>query len=240
MLEPLNETISTQDFHEVLNRFPKFWSKGSRGEARNQKGQWKDLCQIKLKEVLTQYGLCYSFNLRNLSEWLVFDKVSKQLQHEDFQMVEGATAVGKRSASCSDLIYPLQTPNQEIGLSMEIQKYRSASEMLQFKNPFETIDGFHLIFHHPEELPTANSIHHYTVTNHSLIFWITPQITITDKILMEETPAERNCYSRYERNLNFFKFYNQANCEQECQANHTLAKCGCVQFFMIRKLISRP
>ena len=38
-----------------------------------------------------------------------------------------------------------------------------------------------------------------------------------------------------EKNLEFFKTYTKSSCEQECLADQTLMKCGCVQFFMIRK-----
>lgn len=206
-----------------------------------QKGRWKEFCDVRLKEIITQYGLCYSFNF-NLNDIISLQKRKEgnDTLQDNFVILEGTTGRGLTTADCSSSTSPLQTPNYELGLNMDMRKFPyQFSLQNRFKNPFESIDGFHLIFHHPEELPTKNSIRHYTVSNQSLIFWILPQLTITDESLMDETPAERNCYSRHEKQLKFFKFYNKVNCEQECLANQTMAKCGCVQFFMMRNFINQ-
>lgn len=48
-------------------------------------------------------------------------------------------------------------------------------------------------------------------------------------------PSQRQCLFESERRLRFFKIYTQNNCELECLANFTLAKCGCVKFSMPRE-----
>lgn len=50
------------------------------------------------------------------------------------------------------------------------------------------------------------------------------------------TPQVRGCYFRSERQLRFFKLYSQKKCEMECLSNFTRDECGCVQFYMPRKL----
>lgn len=44
----------------------------------------------------------------------------------------------------------------------------------------------------------------------------------------------RQCYFNGERYLRLFRMYTQHNCELECLANYTMAKCGCVKFSMPR------
>lgn len=46
------------------------------------------------------------------------------------------------------------------------------------------------------------------------------------------SPNRRQCYFDDERDLRYFKSYSQSNCQTECLANYTMARCGCVKFWM--------
>lgn len=48
--------------------------------------------------------------------------------------------------------------------------------------------------------------------------------------------SRRQCFFNKERALRFYKVYSQKNCEMECIANFTFAKCGCVKFSMPRNI----
>lgn len=61
--------------------------------------------------------------------------------------------------------------------------------------------------------------------------------TLDDNIMVISFPPthhSRQCYFNGERYLRFFQVYTQQNCELECLANYTMAKCGCVKFSMPR------
>lgn len=61
---------------------------------------------------------------------------------------------------------------------------------------------------------------------------ITPSILEVSHIIKSHSLEQRNCYFLEERQLKFFKNYNQANCFMECLADYTLNICECVPFYM--------
>lgn len=64
---------------------------------------------------------------------------------------------------------------------------------------------------------------------------IKPQMIRTNERLRSFEPLDRNCYFQGEKDLLYFKNYNQKNCEYECIVNTTLEMCGCVGFYMPSK-----
>lgn len=213
------------------------------GRADNQYANWVDYCSVDLSEVLTRWGLCHTFNLmHNASDLLNFEELSGDFCYNISLRFVGLTLFNVRTVDCVHKTNILRTTNHEIGLSMELRKVYKKRNFpddiyRRFKSPFEINDGFHLIFHSPDELPSIDSIHHYTVSNSSLLFWIRPELTIYDESMMDDSSDERNCYKEDEKKLKFFNIYNQHNCEQECLSNFTFNQCQCVQFFMMREWI---
>lgn len=61
---------------------------------------------------------------------------------------------------------------------------------------------------------------------------IKPTLITTANALVKYSPDQRKCFFGAERQLRFFKYYAQHNCEAECLANFTLVECGCVKFHM--------
>lgn len=57
-----------------------------------------------------------------------------------------------------------------------------------------------------------------------------PKMTRTSMGLRKYDPNHRKCFFESERKLRFYKTYTQNNCEEECLANYTKHKCGCVRF----------
>lgn len=65
---------------------------------------------------------------------------------------------------------------------------------------------------------------------------IIPKLTYTSEELRSYKPSQRQCFFNSERQLQFFKFYAQHNCEAECLSNYTKIKCGCVKFSLPSKI----
>lgn len=53
-----------------------------------------------------------------------------------------------------------------------------------------------------------------------------------DRFIKVICTCRRQCFFNSERTLHYLKTYTQRNCQLECLANFTLAKCGCVKFSM--------
>lgn len=243
MFDNSNVSIATADFYETLKKFPNFWTRTKNQEtfALGHKAWWLNVCSVELSEVLTEWGLCYTFNIANANNVLNTEEVAAYFSYKHYIFLHGFTPMGSRTMQCDEKL-PTKTSNYQIGLVMELYKkldllHSDFEYNSRFKNPFEYFHGIHLIFHHPEELPSTFSVHHYAVGSTSLVFWIKSQMSITDESLMKEPPSVRNCYVKDEKHLKFFKTYNQHNCEQECLANHTLNLCQCVQFFMLSEFM---
>lgn len=245
VLSTTNESIPTHDFTEVLKGFRNFWMLADGNFSKDHKATWNVMFVAEFLEILTRWGICHSFNFVNSTKLFNYGEVSDDFHFNDVLQIYSISR--RLQIPQADIMYeenPMRTRSSELGFEGIFREidYETPNEMFTtyksdlFKNPFHVYDGYHLIFHNPRELPDLNSVHHYTIAYHSLIFWIKPQMAKIEDSLKELPPVERNCYLDDEKKLKFFVIYSQNNCDQECLANFTLKSCGCVQFFMMREL----
>lgn len=96
-------------------------------------------------------------------------------------------------------------------------------------------EGFHLALHSPDKLPNLPEEFIHIPVEQDIYISIKPQMITTSNALRKYTPTERGCYFKTERQLRFFRTYNQQNCERECYANFTKAQCGCNRFSLPSK-----
>lgn len=96
---------------------------------------------------------------------------------------------------------------------------------------------YKVIVHSPVEPPHQTHDYVYIELSKYLQIFIEPQINRTSENLRPYNPEVRQCYFNSERKLRFFQIYTQRNCELECMANVTKAKCGCAMFYMPREYI---
>lgn len=92
--------------------------------------------------------------------------------------------------------------------------------------------GFRLSLHTPDVLP-RDFIH--IPVEQEIYISIKPNFMMTSRGLRNYSPKRRGCYFKSERQLRFFKSYDQHNCELECLTNYTKESCNCVRFSMPRK-----
>lgn len=97
------------------------------------------------------------------------------------------------------------------------------------------IDGYKITFHLPNELPPMWKKRYHVGAGQVGLFLVAAHLITTSPVLRHYAPALRQCYFNAERQLRFFRYYTQQNCEAECLANFTHTKCGCVHFAMPRK-----
>ncbi|XP_055840672.1 pickpocket protein 28-like [Episyrphus balteatus] len=98
------------------------------------------------------------------------------------------------------------------------------------------VHGFKIILHTPGEEPNVSKKFVSIPYDQTAVITINPQIVSTSDGLEDYDPERRQCYYQNERYLRYFTVYTKVNCELECLANQTLAKCGCVKFAMPSKL----
>lgn len=94
-------------------------------------------------------------------------------------------------------------------------------------------DGYRITFGLPNEWPQLWKRHFHVSLNEAALFKITPNVISTSLSIRDYDPNVRQCYFDTERELRFFKFYTQHNCELECFSNYSYSECGCVRFSML-------
>lgn len=92
------------------------------------------------------------------------------------------------------------------------------------------MQGFSIMFHPPYEGLNAMSKKFHLSPATAAYYTIDPKLIRTSKNAQKYSPIVRRCYMNTERQLRFYKFYTQLNCESECSSNFTFAQCGCVPF----------
>ncbi|XP_055846251.1 pickpocket protein 28-like [Episyrphus balteatus] len=96
------------------------------------------------------------------------------------------------------------------------------------------LQGFKVTLHTPGEEPQVSKKFVDIPFDQTVLLAVKPRLVTTSDGLRHYQPERRQCYYQNERYLRYFKVYNQVNCQLECLANQTLAKCGCVKFSMPR------
>lgn len=98
--------------------------------------------------------------------------------------------------------------------------------------------GFRLSLHSPDELPLSDDFIYIAMDQDAYVS-VKPNVIWTSNGLRNYLPKERGCYFKSERQLRFFKMYNQRMCELECLTNFTKNSCGCVKFSMPSELFDK-
>ena len=95
--------------------------------------------------------------------------------------------------------------------------------------------GYKLVLTPPGEMVKMSSNHFalYPSMKNYIVF--KPKLTKISEGLRKYALNQWQCFYQSERQLHFFKFYTQFNCEAECLANFTKSECGCVKFSMPSK-----
>ncbi|CAG9811153.1 unnamed protein product [Chironomus riparius] len=221
----LNISIPTDDFLDILNQFPKQFR-----ETISIVFYWINQLQFYMSEVITPWGLCFTYNIAFSHDLLNLNSTSDDFHYQHFHRTRNHKSKNNRLPSS----FPKSVSTSNAGLWVGFTRKISLNEGIQ--NDFI---GFKVILHNPLELPSKNS----KVINFNEQFQseikVDAQVNSIDEALYGYEPAERNCYLENEKILKFFKVYTRNNCKNECLTDFMLSRCGCVEFFMIRNSSTR-
>jgi len=202
-------------------------------------------CEKLLVKSLTDYGICYTFNM------LGHDSVFNQEISSDFDTFK-RTKIGiswnldeLNDTRYGNDIEP-QTWSLETGYINDdehiqpVRASKSTTFLLKTKSTHdkslcpERDRNYKMILHLPNELPqiTYEAIDIPLGQEQSVL--ISAEITGTEESMWDLSPKSRGCYFEGEKPLKFFKTYTKANCEYECMTNLVYSTCECVKFSMPR------
>ncbi|KAB0799856.1 hypothetical protein PPYR_07736 [Photinus pyralis] len=94
------------------------------------------------------------------------------------------------------------------------------------------LDGYKIVIHHPSESPQYDQRYFLLPQNELVSVAVKPKMLRTSPEIQKYAAKDRKCFLDYERQLRFFKVYDQQNCLSECLTNYSYAKCDCVGFYM--------
>ncbi|XP_045451668.1 uncharacterized protein LOC123660657, partial [Melitaea cinxia] len=197
--------------------------------------KWKDVpknsCSDLFIPILTEEGLCYTFNTMAADELFRIDNLNT-----DYEYLERSNKTQTWSLENG---YPPNTPLETYphrgtgygataGLVILLRAKKQDFDYL-CRGP---VQGFKILLHNPAELPRLSQQYFRSPLSQEVVVAVKPKMMTTSDGLKPYDPIGRQCYFPSERYLKYYKVYTQANCDMECLTNFTNARCGCVHFGM--------
>ncbi|XP_037044105.1 pickpocket protein 28-like [Bradysia coprophila] len=178
------------------------------------------------RRILTEEGLCYTFNALDTSD--IYR--GRSADYFTKWTVENGYNV-------SDLNETDTYPRRLLGSGAQ---YGFLAVLTVYSDDVETlcsnsIQGFKVLLHSPDEVPQMSKQYFYVPSSESVMVSVKPNMITTSDELRNYASHRKQCFFNSERQLKYFKVYNQRNCELECLTELTETECGCVKFSMPKK-----
>ncbi|XP_048479070.1 pickpocket protein 28-like [Plutella xylostella] len=181
--------------------------------------------------VLTEEGLCYTYN--TLSQDEILKKASVQTEYEYLTSTQHSCGwtmeEGYEGGRLFNETYPLRgAKTGKYNLMIAMQSFLTDHD--EMCNPYGS--GFKIFLHHPADLPHSSAYSYAALPGQLSSLALTFHSTTTSHNLRKYHPEVRQCYFQNERFLRYFHIYTQNNCMLECRANYTFHRCQCVPFYL--------
>ncbi|XP_062554192.1 pickpocket protein 28 isoform X3 [Armigeres subalbatus] len=188
-------------------------------------------CEHIFRPVLTDEGLCCTFNSVNLS-WLLINKDTTAMQVDlpdnpfvPIQWTPETGFIGKQTNST----FPRSVAGTgaNMGLSVVLD-----ANVKDYYCSSTSSYGFKLLLHNPTETPKMAEYAHYIQVGTENRIIVSPRISDASFLIRKTSIAQRQCIFASESKLSYFRTYSQNNCEMECEARLVAESCGCVLYYM--------
>ncbi|KAJ8715043.1 hypothetical protein PYW08_005024 [Mythimna loreyi] len=197
--------------------------------------KWKDIpsenCSELFSPILTEEGLCYTFNTLGPDEMFRLDNLHQDYPYLEHDKKAQSWNLEEGYAPGS----PIETyPHRGAGFGIKtgltfLLKAKHIDLDYLCRGP---VQGFRILLHNPAELPRPSQQYFRSPLAQEVVVAVKPNLMTTSYGLKPYEPTRRQCYFPSERYLQYFKVYTQTNCQMECLSNFTYARCGCVHFGM--------
>lgn len=188
-------------------------------------------CSNIFKEILTDEGVCFTFNYLNASELY-----KERILDRNFYVTRHDKATrywnGKSTANMTeDDIYPYRVLSGSEGLRVDLRLFEDDIDYA-CSGP---VQSFKILLHSADEVPQMKKYYYRIPLDHDIIMQVRPNLMNTTEYLVKNYDKEqRKCVVEGERQLIFFKKYTQRNCQLDNLALRTFTRCKCATFSMPR------
>ena len=167
----LNFSVPTDDFLDVINEFSKEFD-----DFFKLVFYWIDDYQNRMSEIITQWGLCFTYNIAFSHDLLNINSTSNDFHYQNtIRMVP----FNKQSQPMEDLPKRISTSNA--GLWVGFDKLNQKNDL--------HVDGYLSLLHNPYELPTKRSKFSEVNLKVQSRILIEPQMNSIDESLLDYEPA---------------------------------------------------
>lgn len=223
LIDELDGNVTYRNVHADIQRV----SPNSREILTKCEWSGKVNCKKMFREILTDEGVCITFNMLNASEIYREENLAKNysiLIHDD--SLNSSRIPGESKT------YPRRVATGSKGLKVDLRLFTNDSDFL-CGGP---VQSFKVLLHQAGEIPQMTKYFYRIPLDHDIVMAVRANIMNTTENLLENYEANRRkCFRDGERNLDFFKKYTQRNCQLDCIANRMAEVCKCVKFTMPRK-----
>lgn len=173
-------------------------------------------CSKYFKEVITEDGICYTFNMldaRDLLKSSVDEGISKpSWTFRSGYLSQDFDTFPHRALSGAD-----------IGFNV-VLNLKSTDLDFICRGP---VQGYKFKIHSPDEHPRMSHGYQRIPLNSETLVQVKPKVSIVNY------QFGSMCHSSATKSLQYFKEYSQSNCMSECLSNFVLSQCKCVKFSMV-------
>ncbi|XP_045478144.1 pickpocket protein 28-like [Harmonia axyridis] len=195
-------------------------------------GQEKNCSEI-LTPILTDQGLCYSFNMYDVRDIYSDLNTMNYYEKQSNRRRDWNPDTGFSDAADLENMYPRRALLNGAQSSLVVVLLTDKEDIDYACRDFST-QGMRVTLHTASRIPRLGQVFFSVGLDRLTTVSVNPTVTETSDKIRNYSPEKRGCFFGYERNLKYFRFYSQSSCNFECWTNYTISKCGCVDFYMPR------
>lgn len=195
-------------------------------------GKERVLCDTVFKSVLTDEGLCCTFNA--VHPKLMFNDFDQEDQLDtsltgDIEYMTWTPEGGYENSEQEPYPYPVPGSGKHMGLTLMVN-----ADVNNYYCSSTSSSGFKLLLHSPIETPKVANYGFSIATGVEANVVINPRISEASELIRKIPIKQRQCIFANEANLSYYKIYSKKNCEMECSSKTTELECGCTLYYMPR------
>ncbi|XP_044748640.1 pickpocket protein 28-like [Coccinella septempunctata] len=188
-------------------------------------------CSRILSPIITDDGLCYSFNMLDVRD--IYSDINRMEYYQGHgRRTEWNVEDGYPNNETGNA-FPFRTFETGATKSLVVTMLTKKSEVYASCQDF-TLQGLKVSIHTPSTIPRPNQVSFPAGFDEIVSVAVNIDMYTTTEEVKTYNPRKRNCFFDNERKLRYFKSYSQSNCDMECWTNYTIQECGCVHFYMPR------